>query len=87
LCRCNPSLFDQLVEEPGLIDGNDPGDGSSVIGDDDLSATADLVEIAAELVSKLSYSDFWQGPFLVAISVRDVIAIFWMVGRACSVLS
>ena len=60
LWRCNPSLLDQLIEESGLIEGNDSGDGSSVIGDRDLSATADLVEIAAELVPKLSYSDFWQ---------------------------
>jgi len=87
LCRCNPSLFDQLVEEPGLIDGNDPGDGSSVIGDGDLSATADLVEIAAELVSKLSDSDFWHRLILVAMSVRGIIAILWMMGRACSILS
>lgn len=63
LCRRDPSLFDQLVEEPGLIDRNDPGDGSSVIGDGDLSATSDLAEIAAELVAKLSDADFWQGLF------------------------
>ncbi len=76
LRRCNPSLFDQLVQESGPIDRNDPGDGSSVIGDGDHSATADLVEIAAELVPKLSYSDFWHRLFLMAIFVRDIVAIF-----------
>jgi hypothetical protein len=69
LCRRDPSLFDQPIEDPGLIDGNDPGDGSSVIGDGDLSATANFAEIAAELISKLSDSDFWHSPLLVAIYI------------------
>jgi len=69
LCRGDPSLFNQLVEDPGPIDGNDPGDGSSVIGDRNLSATANFAEIAAELISKLSDSHFWHSPLLVAIYV------------------
>jgi hypothetical protein len=55
----------EALERIAVRYGHEPRDGSSACRDDDLAAGRDVVDVAAELIVKLTHPDLHSRPWLM----------------------